>query len=87
MPLKWRPCEWREDGSFEGGLGIHKFALIYQHTAGGERNGCWVWTMNGIPHNTKAARLGFSDTLEEARRAASDAFDEWIEKAGLMIAP
>jgi predicted RNase H-like HicB family nuclease len=43
--------------------------------------------MNGLPHNAKVDRLGFTDTVEEAKQAASDVFDEWLKKAGLMIAP
>jgi len=85
MPLKWRPCEWRD--GFEGGLGSHPFCLVYQHLSGGEGNGRWVWSMNGMPHNAKVNLLGFADTLEEAKQAASDMFDEWLKKAGLTITP
>jgi predicted RNase H-like HicB family nuclease len=43
--------------------------------------------MNGLPHNAKVDRLGITDTLEEAKQAASEVFDEWLAKAGLMIIP
>jgi hypothetical protein len=42
--------------------------------------------MNGMPHNAKVPLLGFTDTLEEAKQAASDIFDVWLERAGPMIA-
>jgi hypothetical protein len=87
MPLKWRPCTWHLEGSWEGGLGSHKFSLVYQHVAGGEGSGRWVWTMNGMPHNATVDRLGFSDTADEAKQAADDVFDQWLEKAGLLVAP
>jgi hypothetical protein len=87
MPLKWRPATWHIEGSWEGGLGSHKFCLVYQHVGGGEGNGRWVWTMNGMPHNARVDRLGFADTPDEAKQAASDVFDEWLKTAGLMTAP
>ena len=86
MPLKWRPCEWREDGSFEGGLGAHAFCLVYQHKTGGFGDGLWVWTMNGMPHNARIPLLGFADNVEEAKQATSEVFDVWLERSGLMIA-
>jgi hypothetical protein len=43
--------------------------------------------MNGMPHNAKVPLLGFADTIEEAKHAASEVFDVWLERAGLMIAP
>ena len=86
MVLKWRPCRWRGDGSLEGGLGSHPFCLVYQHLSGGEGNGRWVWAMNGMPHNAKVPLLGFADTLEEAKQAASEVFEVWLERSGLMIA-
>lgn len=61
--------------------------VVPRLSAGGEGDGRWVWTMNGMPHNARVDRLGFTDTLEEAKQAASDAFDEWRKKAGLMIGP
>jgi hypothetical protein len=42
--------------------------------------------MNGLPHNAEVPPLGFADTVEEAKQAASDIFDVWLERAGLMIA-
>jgi hypothetical protein len=69
MPLKWRPCEWRGDGSFEGGLRSHPFCLVYQHTVGSEGHGRWVWSMNGMPHNAKAPLLGFAETADAAKQA------------------
>jgi hypothetical protein len=57
MPLKWRPATWHVDGSWEGGLGSHKFCLVYQHRSGGEGNGRWVWSMNGLPHMWTAPDL------------------------------
>jgi hypothetical protein len=42
MPLKWRPCEWRSDENFEGGLGSHPFCLVYQHRTSGMGDGQWV---------------------------------------------
>jgi hypothetical protein len=42
--------------------------------------------MNGMPHNAKVPLLGFADTIEEAKFAASEVFDVWLERAGLMIA-
>ena len=83
MPLKWRSCEWREDGSFEGGLGAHAFCLVYQHKTGGFGDGQWVWTMNGMPHNAKVPLLGFADTADEAKQAASEVFDAWLARSGL----
>jgi hypothetical protein len=87
MPLKWRHCEWRGDGSFEGGHGSHPFCLVYQHLSGGGGNRWWVWAMNGLPHNAKVPLLGFADTLEEAKQAASEVFDVWLERSGLLISP
>jgi hypothetical protein len=43
--------------------------------------------MNGMPHNAKVPLLGFADSIEEAKFAASEVFDVWLERAGLMIAP
>jgi hypothetical protein len=57
MPLKWRPATWHIEGSWEGGLGSHKFCLVYQHRSGGEGNGRWVWSMNGLPHMWTAPDL------------------------------
>jgi hypothetical protein len=87
MSLKWRSCEWREDDSFEGGIGAHSFCLVYQHKTGGFGDGQWVWTMNGMPHNAKVPLLGFADTADEAKRAASEVFGVWLERSGLGIAP
>jgi len=42
--------------------------------------------MNGLPHKAKMPPLGFADTVEEAKQAASDIFDVCLERAGLMIA-
>jgi hypothetical protein len=39
-----------------------------------------------MPHNAKVPLLGFADTIEEAKLAASEVFDVWLERAGLMIA-
>jgi hypothetical protein len=60
---------------------------VYQHSSGGEGSGRWVWSMNGMPHTAKVLLLGFTDTLEEAKQAANDAFEQWLKKAGLTIAP
>jgi hypothetical protein len=43
--------------------------------------------MNGMPHNAKVPLLGFADTLEDAKGAASEVFDVWLERSGLRIAP
>jgi predicted RNase H-like HicB family nuclease len=43
--------------------------------------------MNGLPHNAKVPLLGFSNTPEEAKQAASDVFDVWLERSGLVINP
>jgi hypothetical protein len=43
--------------------------------------------MNGLPHNAKVPLLGFADTLEEAKQAASEVFDVWLERSGLMSTP
>ncbi|WP_114947807.1 hypothetical protein [Microvirga calopogonii] len=80
MPLKWRSCELRGDGSFEGGLGSHAFCLVYFG------DGQWVWTMNGMPHNARVPLLGFADTADEAKQAANEIFDVWLERSGLRIA-
>jgi hypothetical protein len=85
MPLKWRSCEWRD--GFEGGVGSHPFCLVYQHTTGGFGDGQWIWSMNGMPHNAKVPLLGFADTADEAKQSASEVFDVWLERSGLMIAP
>ena len=87
MPLKWRPAAWHVNGSREGGLGSHRFSLVYQHRAGGEGSSRWVWTMNGMPHNAKVPLLGFAETADEAQQAADEIFDVWLERSGLMMTP
>jgi hypothetical protein len=57
---------------------------VYQHLTGGEGNGQWVWTMNGMPSNARVPLLGYADTHEEAQRAASEIFDQWLRGAGLQ---
>jgi DNA gyrase inhibitor GyrI len=42
--------------------------------------------MNGMPHNAKVPLLGFADTSEEAKQAAGEIFDVWLERSGLTIA-
>jgi hypothetical protein len=42
--------------------------------------------MNGMPHNAKVPLLGFADTIEGAKLAASEVFDVWLERSGLRIA-
>ncbi|MBO1907716.1 hypothetical protein J4G37_22750 [Microvirga sp. 3-52] len=86
MPLKWRPCERRGDGSFEGGLGSHSFCLVYQQKTGGYGDGQWIWSLSGMPHNARVPLLGFAASAEEAKRVASEAFDVWLERSGLRIA-
>ena len=37
MVLKWRPCEWRGDGSLEGGLGLVSYDTeVMVSAAGGD---------------------------------------------------
>jgi DNA gyrase inhibitor GyrI len=43
--------------------------------------------MNGVPHNAKVPLLGFAGTAEEAQKAASEVFDIWLERSGLVIDP
>jgi hypothetical protein len=85
MPLKWRPRTWHLEGGFEGGHGSQTIAHVYQHVAGGEGKTRWVWTMTGMPHNARVPLFGFADTAEEAKQAASEIFDQWLERAGLTI--
>jgi hypothetical protein len=39
--------------------------------------------MNGMPHNAKVPLLGFADTADEAKQAASEVFDAWLARSGL----
>jgi hypothetical protein len=64
-------------------LATHAFCLVYQHKTGGFGDSQWVWTMNGMPHNAKVPLLGFADTADEAKQAASEIFDAWLARSGL----
>ncbi len=39
-----------------------------------------------MPHNARVPLLGFAHTAEEAKHAASEVFEVWLERSGLRIA-
>jgi hypothetical protein len=43
--------------------------------------------MSGLPSHPGVPTLGYAETRKEARKAANETFDQWLNKAGLMIAP
>ena len=84
MPLVWRHCELRGDGSFEGGHGAHPICLVYPHRYSGLNDDMWKWAMNGMPHTAKVLLLGWANTSEEAKKAAEEIFDVWLERSRLQ---
>jgi hypothetical protein len=74
MPLEWSPSEWHGNGSH--------WALRCQRKE---------WPL-GLVHewhayNVKVPLLGFSDTLDDAKQAASEIYDVWLDRSGQTIDP
>jgi hypothetical protein len=73
--------------SQEGRMGPHSYGIVYQNYQFPEPNRRWIWSMSGLPPHPGVPTLGYADTRKEAKKAANEVFDQWLKKAGLMIAP
>lgn len=83
-PLIWKTTLKAEDNitplAFRGNLGSVPVAIIEHHSHGD----LWSWAIQFFLPGIQTPQSGFND-IDDARTAANDEINAWLEAAGLEV--
>jgi hypothetical protein len=86
MPLTWEDRIWHGEMSQEGFLGSNSYGIVHQNCQYPEPSRRWIWNLSGLPRHPGVPTLGYAESRKEAKKAANEAFDQWLKNSGLTTA-